>query len=96
MSLVLNIKYDALSISKQIGFQMIFAQEDINQGVIKISSTEAKEIRALNVGTCMVWQKKELTLEKVKIYLRDYQKSYSAKDASKELSIDMFRKYESE
>jgi type IV secretory pathway VirB4 component len=90
------IKYDALSISKQIGFQMIFAQEDINQGVIKISSTEAKEIRALNVGTCMVWQKKELTLEKVKIYLRGYQKSYSAKDASKELSIDMFRKYESE
>jgi type IV secretory pathway VirB4 component len=90
------VKYDALSISKQIGFQFIFAQEDIKPGIITISKYDSKAIRSMLVGTCMVWQKKENNMEKIKIHLRQHQIEYSAKDSSKDLSIDMFRKYKSE
>jgi type IV secretory pathway VirB4 component len=90
------IKYDALSISKQLGFQFIFAQEDIKEGIIKISDHDAKTIRSMPVGTTMVWQKKDNTMEKVKIHLRPHQIEYSAKDNSKDLSIDMFRKFQKE
>jgi hypothetical protein len=88
------IKYDALSISKQIGFQFIFAQEDIKKGIINVSEYDAKSIRSMTVGTCMIWQKKENNMEKIKIHLRPHQVQYSAKDSSKDLSIDMFRKYQ--
>ena len=87
------IKYNAISISKQIGFQFIFAQEDINPEILKISDTDKASIKSLLVGTTMVWQKKDNTMEKIKIYLRPHQLEYSAKDSKKDLSINMFRKY---
>lgn len=86
-------KFDSISISKQLGFQCIFAQEDINPEVLKVSDYDLNAIRVMEVGTCMFWAKKSNTMDRVKIHLRQYQKDYCAKDNSQDLSIDMFRRY---
>jgi AAA-like domain len=87
-------KYDAIAISKQLGFQFIFAQEGVNEDVLKINPYDMSAIRVLPIGTCMIWQKKANVMDRVKIHLRDYQLEYCAKDNSQDLSLDMARRYE--
>ncbi len=83
-------KYNAVGISKQLGFQCIFAQENVNDDVLRINPSDLESIRSLPVGSCMIWQKKSNTMDRVKIHLRKHQFEYSAKDNSKNVSINMF------
>ena len=86
-------KYNGISISKQLSFQTIFSQENINTEVLRLSSTEQDLIRSLPVGNCMIWSKKSIALESVKIHLRQHQIAYSSKDNPQDLSIDMYRRF---
>jgi hypothetical protein len=86
-------KYDAIGISKQFGFQVIFSQESISDDVLRVDEQDSIQIRTLPVGTCVIWQKKNSTMDKVKIHLRPYQQLYCAKDNSQDLSLNMFNCY---
>ncbi|MGL4758213.1 MAG: VirB4 family type IV secretion system protein [Patescibacteria group bacterium] len=88
-------KFDAIAITKQLGFQCIFAQENVHDDVLRITTEDMERIRSLPVGSCMIWQKKSNTMDKVKIHLRKYQFEYCAKDNTQEVSMDMFKRYES-
>ncbi len=86
-------RFDAIGITKQLGFQCIFSQENINPEVLRVSEADLDKIRTLPVGNCMLWQKKSNQMDKVKIHLRPYQVEYCAKDNSKNISINMFKRY---
>jgi type IV secretory pathway VirB4 component len=88
------LKYEAVGITKQLGFQIIFSQENINEEVLRINPSDQELIRALPVGNCMIWQKKSNIMDKIKIHLRPHQVAYSAKDNSKDISINMFKRYD--
>ena len=87
------VKFDAVGISKQISFQFIFAQESIKDDVLRVSSSELDNIRTLKRGNCMIWQKKSETMDKVKIHLTKRQIEYVSKDAPKEVSINLIKRY---
>ena len=87
-------KYKAISIIKQMGFQFIFAQENIDQDIIALEDQTIKQIKNLKVGTCKISQKKGLSLDDVSIYLQKHQVDYSKKDNPQDLSINMAKKYD--